>query len=69
MSMRPSHPVKELEMLLREAELRGWRAEKVTKHFRLRCRCGHHQRWVHVMPSDPEYEWRARGWLKQTGCW
>ncbi|MQA85065.1 MAG: hypothetical protein GEV03_10690 [Streptosporangiales bacterium] len=67
--MRPRHPVKELERLLREAELRGWRAEGGRNYFRLRCPCGNHQRWVLVTPSDPDYEWRAWGWLRQTGCW
>jgi hypothetical protein len=34
---RQKHKVKELEALLAEAESKGWRVDKKTLYFRLRC--------------------------------
>lgn len=66
---RPRHPGKELEALLRHAEAHGWRADKPSAYFRLRCPCGSHQRRVHLTPSDPNYVLNARKWLERQPCW
>jgi hypothetical protein len=66
---RPRHPNKELEALLRYAEANKWRADKPGAYFRLRCKCGKHQRRIHLTPSDPNYELNARKWLERQPCW
>jgi hypothetical protein len=69
---RPRHPVKELEVVLREAESRGWRVEKRQKgnYFKLLCPCPEkHMRWVHLTPSGSNYETDLRHWLRRCGCW
>jgi len=68
-SSRPRHPVKELEAVLQEMESRRWRVGKSKKYFEARCLCGEHQRWVHLTPSDPNYERNLRMWLKRLPCW
>jgi hypothetical protein len=66
---RPRHPVKELEAVLSYAEGRGWRVWKGSAYFGMRCPCGQHQRWVHLTPSNPNYERNLRSWLKRQPCW
>src|SRR6266487_434562 len=66
---RQKHKVKELEALLAEAESKGWRVDKKTLYFRLRCPCGKHMTWVHLTPSNPKYEQEKRQKLQGTGCW
>lgn len=66
---RPRHPNKKLEDLLSEAEANGWQATRGKRYYKIRCKCGTHQRTVHITPSDPNYERNLRHWLKRTGCW
>lgn len=66
---RPRHQVKELEAVLQQAEGRGWRIDKGSKYFSMRCPCGNHQRWVHLTPSSPNYELNLRKWLQRQPCW
>lgn len=66
---RPRHPKKDLELVLKEAESRGWKASKGRKYFTMLCRCGSHQKTVRLSPSGANYEKNLRGWLKRTGCW
>ena len=66
---RPKHKVKELEALLAEAEGNGWRVDKKTAYYRMRCPCGKHMTWVHLTPSNPRYEQEKRQKLQGTGCW
>ena len=68
---RPKHQDKDLEEIIREAERRGWRAEKGSKYFELLCpkKCGKHYRWVHLTPSDPRYGLNLRKWLERQPCW
>jgi hypothetical protein len=69
--MRPKHPNKDLEALLRYAEAQKWRADKPGAYFRLLCpkTCKQHQRRIHLTPSDPNYELNARKWLERQPCW
>lgn len=66
---RARHQVKELEALLAEAESKGWRVDKGSKYFRLRCPCKNHMTWVHLTPSNPRYAQERRQYLQGTGCW
>lgn len=71
MSIRPRHPVKELEAVLSEAESKDWRVTKgKTGYFKLWCPCAaKHRRSVHLTPSDPNYERNLRAWLNRLPCW
>jgi hypothetical protein len=66
---RPRHQIKELEELLTEAERKGWRVDRRSRYFRLRCPCGKHMTWVHLTPSNPRYTLERRQYLQGTGCW
>jgi hypothetical protein len=66
---RPRHQAKELEAILQEAERRGWRIDKGSGYFRMRCPCGSHQRWVHLTPSSPNYGLNLLKWLERRPCW
>jgi len=66
---RARHQVKELETLLAEAESKGWRVDKGSKYFRLRCPCKKHMTWVHLTPSNLRYAQERRQYLQGTGCW
>jgi hypothetical protein len=66
---RAKHPVKELEAVIREAEKRGWRAEKRT-YYMLWCPCPEkHKKTVHLTPSGSRYERNLRAWLRRLPCW
>ena len=69
-AMRPRHPDKELEAVLRQAESRGWRIEKGANYFSARCRCPlRHQRWVHLTPSGAGYRKNLAAWFNRQECW
>jgi len=67
---RPKHPRKELETLLKEAEIKAWRVVKGSRYFKMYCPCAE-QHWttVHLTPSDPNYERNLRGLLRRETCW
>jgi hypothetical protein len=67
---RPRHPVKELEWVLRTAELRGWRVTRGKKYFKMKCSCPRMCiKTVHLSPSDPKYAVNLIGYLTRTTCW
>jgi hypothetical protein len=67
---RSKHPIKELEAVLQSAERQGWKVDKGKGYFRMLCPCGElHKKWVHLTPSDPNYEKRLRAVLKARTCW
>ena len=66
---RPRHPRKELEQLLRDAELQGWQVTK-GRYFKLACPCPQrHLKWVHLTPSGANYERNLRAELARSTCW
>ncbi len=69
--VRPRHPDKHLEALLKEAELRGWRVEKGKKYYKMYCPapCGQHLKTVKLTPSNPNYERECRNQLARATCW
>jgi hypothetical protein len=68
---RPKHQVKELEAVLQEAEVKGWRVEKGKRYFKMFCplKCGEHRKTVHLSPSDRNYERNLKGQLRRATCW
>lgn len=70
MPTRPRHPRKELEVVLEEAEDRGWRVEKGKRYYKMWCPCpGKHKKTVKVTPSDPNYKRNLMGELRRATCW
>lgn len=69
--MRPRHPDKGLEALIRDAEAQGWVAQHNPKtgYYKLRCECGLHLKWVKKTPSGANYEKNLRAWLQRQSCW
>ncbi|WP_131765146.1 MULTISPECIES: hypothetical protein [Protofrankia] len=68
--LRPRHPIKELEAVLRSAEKQGWKVDRGKGYFKMFCTCGElHKKFVHLTPSDPNYEKNLRGYLKSRTCW
>lgn len=67
--LRPRHPRKELETLLRAAEDQGWTVVKGRKYYRCRCPCGEHLKTIHLTPSDPGYARNQRAWFTRQACW
>lgn len=69
MAQRPKHPDRGLELLLREAEGKGWRVSKPAAYYKLLCPCeGKHKTMVHLTP-DRNYEKKKRQWLTRNTCW
>lgn len=67
---RPRHPVKELEVVLREAEARRWRVTRDKRYFKLWCpNGGKCRKTVHLTPSGARYEENLRHYLKRYTCW
>lgn len=70
MGQRPQHTRKNLEKVLLLAELQGWTVTKSGKqHFKMKCPCGAHLKWVSSTPSDPNYERNLRRELVRKTCW
>lgn len=69
MGQRPQHPRKNLEKLLQLSELQGWVVTKGGKHFKMKCPCGAHLKWVACTPSNVNYERNLRGELLRKTCW
>lgn len=68
--VRPRHPKKELETILKMAEAQGWVVEKAKKYFKMKCPCeGLHAKTVHLTPSNPLYLKNLLGYLKRATCW
>lgn len=67
--VRPRHPDKDLERLLRGCESAGWRFEKGKKYYKGRCGCGDHRKTVKLTPSNPNYLRNVRQWFKRQRCW
>ena len=72
-SGRARHPRKELETLLRAAEVREWEVTYNSRgnYWRVRCtKCRKHQRSIHKSPSDPNYPKNVEMWFRRSqGCW
>jgi len=67
---RPRHQDKDLEAVLRDAEVRDWQVTKDKKYFKLWCPCpGQHRKTVHLTPSGSRYEMNLRKWLERQPCW
>lgn len=60
------HPRKDLERVLEEFHLRGWRIENPPKYYKVMCPCGSHYRWIHLTPSSPYYGGHALTWAKRV---
>lgn len=67
--VRPRHPIKELEEVLKEAESKGWEVSKDKKYFKMKCPCGDHLKSVHLTPSNPNYKRNLLGQLGRATCW
>jgi len=67
--VRPKHPKPELEAILKQAEIQGWRVDRGKKYYKMFCPCKVHFKTVHLSPSDPNYPLNLRKWLTRTGCW
>jgi hypothetical protein len=69
--VRPRHPNKELESLLRSLERQGWRVGKPSKYYKCFCPCRAplHKRMVRLTPSNPGYLRQLMGWLSTNTCW
>lgn len=66
---RPTHPKKEFEAFLKDAEAQEWEVSKGKKYYKMKCPCGTHMKTIHLTPSDPNYLRNARGWLRRETCW
>lgn len=60
------HPRKDLEAALRVFDEHGWVIIDPPKYYAVRCPCGHHQRWIHLTPSNPNYGSEALKWAART---
>lgn len=70
MPQRPRHPVPDLERLLCDAEVRGWRVERGKKYFKAYCPCPLKCReTVHLTPSDPRYARNKRNKMSKCPGW
>lgn len=63
------HQNKEIELVIREMEARGWVVERSSKYYIGKCACGKHMKTVKCTPSDPNYTRNLRGWLRRQECW
>lgn len=70
MATRPKHPDKDLEAILRAAELQGWRVTKrPNRYFKIYCGCADkHMKTVHITPGKG-YRRNLEAWLKRETCW
>lgn len=70
MVLRPQHPNKELEALLRDLESQGWRVIKGSRYLTALCPCPEkHRKTIHLTPSNPRYLINLRGQLRRATCW
>jgi hypothetical protein len=69
--VRPKHPNRDLEAVLREAEAKGWRVEKrPNRYFKMKYPCDRLPiKTVKLTPSNPYYEMQLRGELSRRTCW
>lgn len=68
--VRPRHPNKELETLIRDAESQGWTVTKKRKYYRARCPCPMKcSEMIHLSPSDPNYGINKRKKLSKCEAW
>ena len=65
---RPRHPDKDIEKLLKRAELRGWTFTRGTRYFKGWCPCGQHVKTVHLTPNRT-YLVNLRHWFARLECW
>jgi hypothetical protein len=63
------HPDKELEALLGEFHLAGWRIIDPPTYYQVRCPCGDHKRSIHLTPSNRNYVRNALKWLYRQPCY
>lgn len=67
--VRPTHPNRDLEALLRSLEDQGWRVEKGKKYYKAKCPCEtEHQKTVHCTPQE-NYLNKLRTRLRNHTCW
>lgn len=59
---------KDVEVILVAFDAAGWTVLDPPKYYTVRCPCGHHQRWIHLTPSDPDYGRNAIAWLHRQDC-
>jgi hypothetical protein len=63
------HQSKDLEEVLLQYHLHGWKIEDPPKYYTVKCPCGEHMRWIHLTPSGPNYGKNALMWGKRKPCW
>ncbi|MGW5878477.1 hypothetical protein ACWFMI_18195 [Nocardiopsis terrae] len=68
--VRPRHPDKDLESVLKGAEARGWRVERRKKYYKMYCPCqDKHFKTVKLSPSGANYLKDLLGQLRRATCW
>jgi hypothetical protein len=67
--VRPKHPNKELEKLIRDLEEADWKVTKGRKYYRAKCPCGGHQASIKLTPSNPNWTQEKRRHLERDTCW
>lgn len=68
--VRPRHPKKDLEQVLKAAEEQGWRVERGGRYYTMYCPCDEkHKKTVKLTPSDPNYRQNLLGQLRRATCW
>lgn len=66
---RPRHPDKELELILKEAEDKGWRVGRGNKYYKMYCPCAdQHTKTVKITPRSG-YLRNLLGQLRRATCW
>jgi len=68
---RSSHPVKELEAVLKAAEAKNWRITRRPRgYWKMYCPCKDlHIKTVKHSPSNPHYHTELIKELKRKTCW
>jgi hypothetical protein len=67
---RPRHQDKDIEVVLREAEARGWTVYRDKGYYKAKCPCGQHANWsIKLTPSNPNYAKNLAAWFQRQSCW
>lgn len=68
--VRPKHPTKEYEAILRAAEAQGWTVVRGAKYFKLKCPCeDRDMKMMAITPSNPRYLLNFVKKLARDTCW
>lgn len=63
------HQDKDLEKVVGLLHRHGYKILDPPKYYTVRCRCGLHQRQVHLTPSNPNYGKEVIRWARRHRCW